>query len=49
LCGQINIGIQKPASSLFIELGHLLQLNAGHKYSPLSRHMTSWRKLKNLG
>jgi hypothetical protein len=36
LCGQPYIGIQKPASGLVIELGHLFQFNAGHRYSPFS-------------
>src|SRR5262249_15786592 len=36
LCGQPYIGIQEPASGLVIELGHLFQLNAGHRYSPFS-------------
>ena len=36
LCGQIYVGIQKTASGLVIELGHLFQLNAGHRYSPFS-------------
>src|SRR5262249_61659961 len=47
LCGQPYIGIQKPASGLVIELGHLFQLNAGHRYSPFSwAYRTSCRKLK---